>query len=233
MVETEVDRFFCRTTHLSPGNYGKLKEDMLSVVRTYSFLARATAWGETSQVKLCIYGVLPFTHNSVRFGVPIQIWLTSQYPIDPPTIFVVPSDHDEKIMSNAQAVDGTGVCYCPELAAWSPAESMLMPVIAQLVRLFADAPPLWLNDIPASPPTPSTATTFAEAPAAAASGAAPPEKSGGESEDDVVCVVCLTEKRNTALVPCGHVCVCFDCAANLRACPLCRTPIQYRQKLFL
>ncbi|CAE7286633.1 unnamed protein product [Symbiodinium pilosum] len=46
------------------------------------------------------------------------------------------------------------------------------------------------------------------------------------------CVVCLTEARNTALLPCSHFCVCHACAMHLRLtpgrnrCPLCRQEVR-------
>jgi hypothetical protein len=47
------------------------------------------------------------------------------------------------------------------------------------------------------------------------------------------CVVCLINKRQLAAVECGHVCLCFACAANLSfanasfKCPLCRKNVLY------
>jgi len=46
------------------------------------------------------------------------------------------------------------------------------------------------------------------------------------------CVICLTEPRSTALMPCGHFCVCYECGASLRLaparnrCPLCRREVR-------
>jgi len=52
-----------------------------------------------------------------------------------------------------------------------------------------------------------------------------------------VCVICLDRPRDTVLEPCGHACVCRDCASilcamqatsnsrSLRVCPMCRTQI--------
>jgi hypothetical protein len=41
------------------------------------------------------------------------------------------------------------------------------------------------------------------------------------------CVVCLTERRDTTVLPCRHMCMCFECANHLRMstnkCPICRT----------
>ena len=37
----------------------------------------------------------------------------------------------------------------------------------------------------------------------------------GAENDDLLCVVCLTEPKNHACVPCGHVCVCARCGGNV------------------
>eukprot|EP00937_MAST-01D_sp_MAST-1D-sp2_P000911 g911.t1 len=44
------------------------------------------------------------------------------------------------------------------------------------------------------------------------------------------CVICMTEQRNTAVLPCRHMCLCSTCAADLRVrsnkCPICRQPAE-------
>jgi hypothetical protein len=52
----------------------------------------------------------------------------------------------------------------------------------------------------------------------------------------VDCLVCMSEPRDTALIPCRHFCVCSDCARTLKQqtpprCPVCRTPIQTTIKI--
>ena len=47
------------------------------------------------------------------------------------------------------------------------------------------------------------------------------------------CIICLTELKSAALVPCQHLCLCASCALilkmqhdpNNRRCPVCRTLI--------
>ncbi|KAK8795739.1 hypothetical protein WA158_000395 [Blastocystis sp. Blastoise] len=43
------------------------------------------------------------------------------------------------------------------------------------------------------------------------------------------CVVCLTNEKDTCILPCRHVCLCHSCANTLRLqsekCPICRTYI--------
>jgi hypothetical protein len=40
------------------------------------------------------------------------------------------------------------------------------------------------------------------------------------------CLICLTEPRNTLIMPCGHLCVCSDCGNTIHTkkytCPVCR-----------
>jgi hypothetical protein len=59
--------------------------------------------------------------------------------------------------------------------------------------------------------------------------------SGGGDADRLLesgaeCVICLTEHRDTTILPCRHMCLCHDCAQQLRMqtnkCPICRTPVE-------
>ncbi|KAK8833425.1 hypothetical protein WA577_000390 [Blastocystis sp. JDR] len=51
-------------------------------------------------------------------------------------------------------------------------------------------------------------------------------KSDNESKE---CVICMTNPRDTCVLPCRHVCCCAECANTLRLqsdkCPVCRKPI--------
>ena len=40
------------------------------------------------------------------------------------------------------------------------------------------------------------------------------------------CIACLTDPRDTILLPCRHLCVCKDCFERLTLdrCPVCRAP---------
>jgi len=57
-----------------------------------------------------------------------------------------------------------------------------------------------------------------------------PRPSGDDIPDVLQCVVCLGAEREVILLPCGHVCACADCAAELlrmnQGCPVCRSPIE-------
>jgi hypothetical protein len=51
---------------------------------------------------------------------------------------------------------------------------------------------------------------------------------GGSEEN---CAICLTDKKDTAILPCGHLCLCGECGRRLKLtpsrafCPLCRAQV--------
>jgi len=49
------------------------------------------------------------------------------------------------------------------------------------------------------------------------------------------CVICLTEMRDTVVIPCRHMCVCHQCAQVLRfqsyKCPICRGAVRSMLKI--
>ncbi|KAH9598315.1 hypothetical protein LSM04_001490 [Trypanosoma melophagium] len=51
-----------------------------------------------------------------------------------------------------------------------------------------------------------------------------------EAEEAGLCVICLTNPKDTTLLPCRHMCLCHECVAVLRLqesnrCPVCRAAI--------
>lgn len=62
-----------------------------------------------------------------------------------------------------------------------------------------------------------------------------PKKLPEKRADDKSCVVCFDEDACMMFDPCHHVRVCETCSrdANMVACPMCRTAITRRTKLYL
>jgi E3 ubiquitin-protein ligase MGRN1 len=58
-----------------------------------------------------------------------------------------------------------------------------------------------------------------------------------ESEGSRECVVCMSEPRDTTVLPCRHLCVCAPCAELMRMqtnkCPICRAPVTSLLKITL
>eukprot|EP01139_Manchomonas_bermudensis_P022556 Amastigsp_a693192_6.p2 type:complete len:151 gc:universal Amastigsp_a693192_6:649-197(-) len=53
------------------------------------------------------------------------------------------------------------------------------------------------------------------------------------SLDAEACVICMDARREYAIVPCGHMCLCVGCRSGLSACPVCRAPITSLMRIFL
>jgi len=69
----------------------------------------------------------------------------------------------------------------------------------------------------------------------AASSAAGPSRDEGNDEDNT-CVVCFSEPRTHAFIPCGHKCICEACGKKVmkkdQLCPMCRDPASQIFKIF-
>ncbi|XP_060697267.1 E3 ubiquitin-protein ligase LRSAM1 isoform X2 [Hemiscyllium ocellatum] len=46
------------------------------------------------------------------------------------------------------------------------------------------------------------------------------------------CVVCLERESQMIFLPCGHVCCCQTCGAELSTCPLCRKDIEQKIRIY-
>ena len=48
--------------------------------------------------------------------------------------------------------------------------------------------------------------------------------------EERLCVICLVNDRNTTVLPCRHMCMCNECAQELRKqtsrCPICRNHVE-------
>lgn len=57
-----------------------------------------------------------------------------------------------------------------------------------------------------------------------------PDEASINDDSGKECVICMTEPKDTAVLPCRHMCLCGECAKALRLqsnkCPICRQPIE-------
>lgn len=47
-----------------------------------------------------------------------------------------------------------------------------------------------------------------------------------------VCKICMDEEMNVVFMPCSHLVSCHNCAVKIFNCPLCRTPVINKMKVF-
>ncbi|CAF3833809.1 unnamed protein product [Rotaria sordida] len=52
------------------------------------------------------------------------------------------------------------------------------------------------------------------------------ENQTSDSSTTNPCVLCLTEEKRLACIPCGHLATCVPCGHSLRSCPICRREIE-------
>ncbi|KAG6788851.1 hypothetical protein POTOM_004929 [Populus tomentosa] len=63
------------------------------------------------------------------------------------------------------------------------------------------------------------------------------EDEAGDVPDGQLCVICLTRRRRSAFIPCGHLACCHFCAISVERevspkCPLCRQAIRNSIRVF-
>ncbi|CAF4771895.1 unnamed protein product [Rotaria sp. Silwood2] len=47
------------------------------------------------------------------------------------------------------------------------------------------------------------------------------------------CALCLTEEKQLACIPCGHMVTCVACGHSLRLCPICRREINAFVRIYI
>lgn len=47
------------------------------------------------------------------------------------------------------------------------------------------------------------------------------------------CVLCMTEERALACIPCGHLATCVPCGHSLKLCPMCRQKIDAFVRVYI
>ncbi|CAF4663007.1 unnamed protein product [Rotaria sp. Silwood1] len=47
------------------------------------------------------------------------------------------------------------------------------------------------------------------------------------------CVLCLTEEKRLACIPCGHMATCVACDHSLRSCSICRREIEAFVRIYI
>lgn len=55
--------------------------------------------------------------------------------------------------------------------------------------------------------------------------------------EDHLCVVCQDSERCTIILPCRHVCLCYECCVTIKRthgrCPICRHIVRRTMRVFI
>jgi hypothetical protein len=114
-VFADVDALLARFPTLRP------KSDVYSSVIPLLFLVfsltRTPAYDDgRTQLLLCIHGLLPIVFHHTSYNIPIALWLTRQYPSQPPIVYVVPTN--EMLVKAGKYVDVSGRCNIEYILLW-------------------------------------------------------------------------------------------------------------------
>ena len=69
-----------------------------------------------TQLLLCVHGLLPIAYRQASYHIPIAIWITRQYPREPPLSFVVPTS--DMLVKPSKHVSVSGLCRIEYILDW-------------------------------------------------------------------------------------------------------------------
>ncbi|TFY73921.1 hypothetical protein EWM64_g10089, partial [Hericium alpestre] len=102
-----------------------------------------------TQLLLCIHGLLPIAFRNASYHIPVALWLTRDYPREPPIAYVVPTT--DMLVKPGPHMDVSGRANIPYLAQWvrKPEPPAL---IEALQAHFSQDPPVYAKPKPPPPP---------------------------------------------------------------------------------
>ncbi|KAF9820217.1 hypothetical protein IEO21_01650 [Rhodonia placenta] len=106
-----------------------------------------------TQLLLCLHGLLPIAYRGASYNIPIAIWLTREYPRQPPIAYVVPTT--DMIVRPGPDMDVSGRCQLEYLRNWQrKSEGCNLAALIQAMQdSFSRVPPV--NAKPAGVPSSS------------------------------------------------------------------------------
>ncbi|KAF8503348.1 UEV-domain-containing protein [Russula emetica] len=105
-----------------------------------------------TQLLLCIHGLLPIDYRQASYHIPIAIWITRQYPREPPLIFVVPTS--DMLVKPSQHINVSGLCRIEYVLNWEKKYEGcdLQSLVQAMNRYFSNEPPVYSKPKPQSGP---------------------------------------------------------------------------------
>ena len=70
-----------------------------------------------SQLLLCLHGLLPISFRGASYNIPIAVWLTRDYPRDPPIVYVIPTT--DMLIKAGKYIDVSGRCNIEYIQLWA------------------------------------------------------------------------------------------------------------------
>eukprot|EP01035_Chromulina_nebulosa_P033404 gene33404-44726_t len=138
-------------------NKKRVKEDAKRLTESYENLKPDVGslihnTGQQSKV-LKFVGTIPIVFQTIKYNIPVELFLLEKYPYEPPKLYVRPTSN-MTIKSNHKHVDMEGLVFLPYLHDWK-LESNLVSLISFACKAFSAEPPLFAkpkNPLPTPPP---------------------------------------------------------------------------------
>ncbi|KAL0477768.1 ELC-like protein [Acrasis kona] len=206
---------------------GRVRSDVIELTNSYNTLTTSirelTNDAGVDINVVSINGTIPIQHRDATYYIPLDIYITYDYPSEKPLCFVV-ALRGMNIVPSHKYVDTSGKCYHHYLSNWT-FNSNLKQLVENLSIAFSEMPPLYQgyqtqNSTVTQPQNPTRTNP-----------SAPPST---EPTEAPTCVICLDASRTHACLPCGHRVLCERCSRLLRdnKCPVCRETVEYVAKIY-
>ncbi|KAG6868378.1 hypothetical protein C0993_004024 [Termitomyces sp. T159_Od127] len=107
-----------------------------------------------TQLLLCVHGLLPISFRGVSYNIPVAIWLTREYPNQPPIVYVVPTN--DMLIRPGKYLDVSGKCNIEYMQNWErKSEGCNLSLLVEAIQVhFSKEPPVY-----AKPSQTGTVTT--------------------------------------------------------------------------
>ncbi|XP_029189601.2 tumor susceptibility gene 101 protein-like [Acropora millepora] len=167
-------------------------------------------------------GTIPITFRGVNYNIPLCVLLQEDHPLVPPLVYVRPTN--SMVIIPSQHVDTEGRVYHPYLNQWDPVNesSDITSLLQIMCSTFSEASPVYSK----RPPRQDSSNKIKETQPRTTTANPLPQD---DQTDDNYCIVCMELRKDSVLIPCGHLGICFKCANRCKetskTCPVCREKI--------
>ncbi|KAL4248139.1 ubiquitin-conjugating enzyme family protein [Abortiporus biennis] len=96
-----------------------------------------------TQLLLCLHGLLPITFRGASYNIPIALWISRDYPRQPPIAYVVPTS--DMLVRASNHVDVSGKCQIQYLNDWSKKSEgcNVSALLSAMQHHFSNEPPVY------------------------------------------------------------------------------------------
>ena len=92
---------------------------------------------------VALKGTIPITYKGAVYHIPVHIWITPNYPSDPPLMFVVPTAEMVFRQHHLHVDHTNGLVYLPYLSEWNPSTCKLQEGINAMIMAFSKKIPVY------------------------------------------------------------------------------------------